>query len=35
MAGGGQIGIDDTGKQLAVKLLRHIHVLAVACVEDQ
>ncbi len=35
MAGGGQIGLNHSGKQLAVKPLRHIHVLAVACVEDQ
>ncbi len=35
MAGGDQIGVDDTGKQLAVKPIADIHVLAVACVEDQ
>ncbi len=35
MAGSGQIGVDDSGKQLAVKPIADIHVLAVACVEDQ
>ncbi len=35
MAGGNEVGLDDPGKQGAVKPLVHRHVLAVAGIEDQ